>query len=237
MADARSHREPAAYVQTILRHAKSANIESVENQLTFAYQNITTDLRAFIDPPTGTTTVSQFIQTLEHKKDTWWDMHRHDGQRMGGQRDRDRDNRSPRFEGRNSQYGNFRPNRNFSSQFPSQAQYQSPYRQPSFPTSDRPGQTAYQGFPSFVPRTMPLTQNQQSSSFQRTPMVPPQAGYTPRQPLQPTSGNGPQNPYRGPPNQQRTGQPPYNQRNEGGYRPNYPQPVKAYHGELTNQFS
>ena len=44
MADARNHREPAAYVQTILRHAKSANIESVENQLTFTYQNITTDL-------------------------------------------------------------------------------------------------------------------------------------------------------------------------------------------------
>lgn len=44
MIDAQNHREPAAYVQTILRHAKAANIKNVENQLTFAYQNIVSDL-------------------------------------------------------------------------------------------------------------------------------------------------------------------------------------------------
>ena len=72
--DARTRREPAAYVQTILRHAKSANIDNAENQLTFAYQGIAAELRAFVDPPTSTTTVASFIQTLELKKDTWFEM-------------------------------------------------------------------------------------------------------------------------------------------------------------------
>ena len=61
MTDAQSHWEPSVYVQTILHHAKSVNIDSVENQLTFVYQNIITDLWAFVDPSTGTITVSQFI--------------------------------------------------------------------------------------------------------------------------------------------------------------------------------
>ena len=36
-ADAASHKEPVVYVQTMIRHAKSCNIDSVYNQLTFAY--------------------------------------------------------------------------------------------------------------------------------------------------------------------------------------------------------
>lgn len=75
--DARTRREPAAYVQAILRHAKSANIDSVENQLTFAYQGIAAELRAFVDPPTSTSTIASFIQILEMKKDTWFEMNSH----------------------------------------------------------------------------------------------------------------------------------------------------------------
>ena len=71
MADAQSHCEPAVYIQLILQHAKSANIDSVENQLIFVYQNIATELHIFIDSPTSTITVSHFIQTLKMKKNTW----------------------------------------------------------------------------------------------------------------------------------------------------------------------
>ena len=67
---------------------------------------------------------------------------------------------------------------------------------------------------------------------QQNPTVSPQAVYTSCQPLQPTSGNGPPNLYCGPSSQQRAGQPLYNQQNEGGYRPNYPQLPRVYHGEI-----
>lgn len=74
MNDARNRREPAAYVQSIIRHAKAAEIESTQNQLTFAYQGIVAELRAFIDPPQADSTVGSFIQILELKKDTWFEM-------------------------------------------------------------------------------------------------------------------------------------------------------------------
>ena len=44
MTDAWSHWESAVYIQTILHYIKSANIESVKNQLIFVYQNIVTNL-------------------------------------------------------------------------------------------------------------------------------------------------------------------------------------------------
>ena len=74
MHDVRFRKESAAYVQVIIRHAKAADIDSVKNQLIFAYQGIAAELRAFVDPPGVTTTVAQFIQTLELKKDTWFEM-------------------------------------------------------------------------------------------------------------------------------------------------------------------
>ena len=72
--DARTRREPASYVQAILRHAKAANFNEVEHQLTFAYQGIAAELRAFIDPPRAGITIASFIQILELKKDTWFEM-------------------------------------------------------------------------------------------------------------------------------------------------------------------
>ena len=194
--------------------------------------------------------VSQFIQTLEFKKDTWWDMHRLDGsygQCMGGQRDRECDNQGLRLEGnRNGQYGSFCPN--FSSQTPYQSpyqsQYQSPYRQPPFISPNRPIQGSSQTSLPF----RPINRNPPSNTYQQRPtgitVVPTQ---TPpgnqRPPLQPITRNA--NLYRGP-YQNQTGQP-YNQQNEGGYRPNYPQPnylqpsypqqTRAYHAETTDRFS
>ena len=82
LANARSKREPSGYVQAVIRHAKSANINNVENQLTFAYQGIVADLQAFVDPPSATMSVSSFIQVLELKKDTWFEMSRLFQQRL-----------------------------------------------------------------------------------------------------------------------------------------------------------
>ncbi|KAA6411170.1 MAG: hypothetical protein FRX48_05482 [Lasallia pustulata] len=73
-------------------------------------------------------------------------------------------------------------------------------------------------------------------------MAPPQVptGSNQRPPLQPTTGNANPNLYRGL-YQNQSGQP-YNQRNKGGFRPNYPRPnsphePRAYHGEIMDQFS
>ena len=85
LADARNKREPSGYVQTVIRHAKSANINNVENQLTFAYQGIAADLRAFVDPPSATMSMSSFIQILKLKKNTWFEMSRPFNQRLQSQ--------------------------------------------------------------------------------------------------------------------------------------------------------
>ena len=123
ITDAQNHWEPFIYVQTILCHVKSVNIESVENQLTFIYQNIITDLWAFVNPSTDTITVSQFIQTLKLKKDTWWDMHWHDEshkQCISSQCDCnwDCENWGPQFKkNRNGQYNSFHSNFLFQGQY------------------------------------------------------------------------------------------------------------------------
>ena len=75
LQDARVRREPADYVQAIIRHIKSAEIDGVKNQLLFTYYRITSELRVFVTPPKDDTTVSSFIQALEEKKDAWFEMH------------------------------------------------------------------------------------------------------------------------------------------------------------------
>lgn len=66
--DTRNRRQPPEYVQAIIRHAKGAGIACTYNQLVFAHQGIATELRVSIDPPTRTTLVADFIQTLIIKK-------------------------------------------------------------------------------------------------------------------------------------------------------------------------
>ena len=239
MADAQSHCEPAAYVQSILQHARSANIDSVENQLTFAYQNIATELRAFIDPPTSTITVSHFIQTLEMKKDTWWNLQRDWDSHIWAANPRNDCNNwglwfgsNLRYDNQNGQYNNFCLNNNFSSQFSSQFLS----RQAPFPSLNQPGQVTYQA--SFPPHQ--FGQNQDSNLQQWNPVASQQQPGYGCPPLQPTIGNAP---YCGPLNQYCTGQSSYGQQNKGTnwpngsyganytLQPNYPWQARAYHGD------
>ena len=73
LSDARNRREPAEYVHAVIRHAKNADIDSVRNQLTFAHQGITSQLRVFVDAPGVDTTITAFIQALEIKKDAFFE--------------------------------------------------------------------------------------------------------------------------------------------------------------------
>ena len=68
LTDARSRREPAAYVQSILCYAIAANIDKVEIQLTCAYINLAPELQMFLDPPDDKTTVGEFIENVEGRK-------------------------------------------------------------------------------------------------------------------------------------------------------------------------
>ena len=74
MTDAQSHWEFSVYVQIIICHVKAANLKSVKNQLTFMYQNILSDLRAFVNPSKDIIIITEFIQVLKLKKNMWWEM-------------------------------------------------------------------------------------------------------------------------------------------------------------------
>ena len=157
MADARAKREPADYVQAIMRHAKAADIDSLLNQLTFAHQGIAAELRVFIDPPSSSTTVASFIQSLEMRKDAWFELNsRHVGQRLPGQ-----SNQRQAFRSLSQQ-----PNQNQGQQFYRQQQQQYDHRpysqQHPFPyrpySSDdqnayKSQQYGYQPNPRYEPRT------------------------------------------------------------------------------------
>lgn len=57
----RNRRKPSEYVQAIIRQAKGAGIVCTYNQLVFAHEGIAKELRVFIDPPTRTILVADFI--------------------------------------------------------------------------------------------------------------------------------------------------------------------------------
>ena len=112
----------------MLLHAKSANIDSVENQLTFAYKGISPELRAFVNSLNNNTTVSQFIAALKKKKDTWFDMQpRHYSKvTQSSFRDRDRNKEPAGYKGKQPEF-NSRSNSFFRP--PAHASYGQPFSQ------------------------------------------------------------------------------------------------------------
>ena len=60
-ADARNRRESFEYIQAIIYYVKFINIDNVENQLIFIYQNIVAELRVFVDSFSVTILISSFI--------------------------------------------------------------------------------------------------------------------------------------------------------------------------------
>lgn len=75
LKDAQNQQQLAEYVQAIVCHGKEADIKAIYNQLTFAYKDIAIELRVFVNLPTLTSTILDFIQTLEVKKPTWFTLH------------------------------------------------------------------------------------------------------------------------------------------------------------------
>ena len=176
--DARNRREPSAYVQAIIRHARAANIEGVLNQLTFAHEGIAAELRVFIDPPSETTSVSQFIRTLDLKKTAWYELHIrvHDNHSRQAHQSDQRSRPQQQFGGYKSYSPGFsqaRPPQNQQQfrpfQKPQQYQPLSPYANKS-PYSQ--AQQSYQppppnaNTPSYLPRPTSLPQAQPTTGQQ-----------------------------------------------------------------------
>jgi hypothetical protein len=80
--DALNRREPTEYVQTMVLAAQSAGLSTVHQQLTWAWFGIDDALRAFLNEPTDNTSVAEFINQMNGKKDSWAGLIRN---RNGGQ--------------------------------------------------------------------------------------------------------------------------------------------------------
>ncbi len=76
MTDAQSGKDPRLFAQDIFRSAKAANMESIHNQLTIAWNNLDWRFRANIPEPTATTSVRKFLEQLDSMSDIWHEMAR-----------------------------------------------------------------------------------------------------------------------------------------------------------------
>lgn len=105
VADVRSDREPASYIQQVVSHAKDASFDSTFHQLTWAWRNLDPELKRDIAAPDEKTTLAQFLEQVEAKKEVWQEIYRI---RTTQSNHKDRDDRG-RAGGRTGQYSNNSP--------------------------------------------------------------------------------------------------------------------------------
>ena len=70
--DAKHRKEPTAYVQSVLSHARASGIDNVLNQLDMAWTNLDAEVQRDIPEPTERTTVTEFQSQLERMKPVWF---------------------------------------------------------------------------------------------------------------------------------------------------------------------
>ena len=66
-ADARAAKSLRAYAQSMFRHAKAAQMESVYNQLLCVWNGLDLSFQVLVDEPTPSTTMAQFLDSLDSK--------------------------------------------------------------------------------------------------------------------------------------------------------------------------
>ena len=74
MANAKERKDPRQFVQEIVRYARAAQIDSIYNQLSMAWQNLDWQFRLHISVPTTSTTIQQFLNQLDEQADTLFEM-------------------------------------------------------------------------------------------------------------------------------------------------------------------
>ena len=172
MTDARNGKSPRTYVQSIMRHAKAAELTSSFNQLTVAWNNLGLEFRRDIPEPTPATTLGQFLDQVDSKANIWFEMAR---QNRAPSQNVDRRN-PPKQSGQynNNRQGGFSKPPFFSSPYPPQQQ---PY-QGFAPAYENYG-NSYANQSSYQSRQAPAQGTRRSN----LPLS------TTRQPLRITSGN------------------------------------------------
>ena len=92
--DARKNREPASYVQSIVVNGRNAGIATTDYaQVLLAYEHLDSELRLTLTEPTPQTTVAKFIEQLNSKKHTWFEIYgRNRGHTVMHGCERERDN-------------------------------------------------------------------------------------------------------------------------------------------------
>lgn len=151
LKDAGDRRDPASYMQGISKYAVQAGITDEHAQATWAWNHLDVELQASIPPPTTQTTLRQFTEELDNRKELWHRLHQQnesknhrevrDREREKG-RDRDRERDQDRAERSGKERINPRDR---------QGGYQQPPQRPFFPP--RPfnvmGPRAYQPAPQY----------------------------------------------------------------------------------------
>jgi len=83
LSDTHNDRPPASYVYDVVCHAKSLDALTVQAQLTWAYNNLDSDLVRDINEPTATTLIMQFIESMKGKHNAWkGSLLKHQGERQ-----------------------------------------------------------------------------------------------------------------------------------------------------------
>ena len=194
MADARGSKSPRAYVQSVIRHARAAELTSTFNQLTVAWNNLGLEFRRDIPEPTSSTTLAQFLDQVDVKSNIWFEMARQNrsfNQNQHAERKPSLAKQSGQF---NSRQGGF--------------------SKPSFPFSPYNQQQSYQGYaPAYENDYGNIYANQSIYQSRQAPGQGPRRSNLPlpttRPPLRITSGNAsgstnrrqnPSNPRDGNPN-------------------------------------
>ena len=104
MTDARTGKNPRVYAQEIFRHAKAAEMSSVYNQLSIAWNNLDVEFRRDIPEPTAGTSIRVFLDSLDSKADIWFelakrgrgDSNRHTSMKTNGKQGRRTDKPEPK---------------------------------------------------------------------------------------------------------------------------------------------
>lgn len=74
--DARSRRDPADYLSSIVLNSKNAGIATTEAaQVLLAYEHMDSQLRRDLPRPTALSTVADLMEELRHQKDIWFDIY------------------------------------------------------------------------------------------------------------------------------------------------------------------
>ena len=71
LSDAHANREPQGYLQNMMRYAQAAGVTDLLAQLTWAWQGLDIELRTVTAMPRSGTTLQEFSEELESRREMW----------------------------------------------------------------------------------------------------------------------------------------------------------------------